>query len=150
MTTDHGVENRSSETADADGGPGLVTNAVIGAVITVVTAFVPFSPVLGGGVAGYLQRGSDREGLRVGALSGVIASLPILAIVGLVTAVGFFGIALTGEVALPLAVGAVLFLVSLFVIGYTVVLSTIGGFAGAAIAASLAGPDEGVAMGEER
>jgi uncharacterized membrane protein YbhN (UPF0104 family) len=109
-------------------------HALIGAVVTVVTAFIPFSPALGGGVAGYLQKGSDRDGLRIGALSGLIASVPLLAIFGLVVFVMAFGMAVTGEVAGPLFVVVVLLVVALFVVAYTVVLSAVGGLVGAAIA----------------
>lgn len=55
-------------------------NAVIGAVVTVLTSFVPVSPVIGGAVAGYLQR---RDGPTVGAVSGVLAAIPLLGVFGL-------------------------------------------------------------------
>ena len=47
-------------------------NAVIGAAVTLVTSFLPFSPVIGGAVAGYLQREDTRAGAKVGALSGLL------------------------------------------------------------------------------
>lgn len=109
-------------------------NALIGSVVTVVTAFIPFSPVLGGGVAGYLQQGGDRDGLRVGALSGLLAAIPIMLVFGLIYVVIVLGITLTGEVAAPLFVLAILLAIALFVVGYTVVLSAVGGLAGAALA----------------
>lgn len=109
-------------------------NALIGAVVTVVTAFIPFSPALGGGVAGYLQQGGDRQGLRVGALSGLLAAIPIMLIFGLIFVVMFLGIAVSGEVAGPLFVVGILVVIALFVIGYTVVLSAVGGLVGAALA----------------
>lgn len=58
----------------------MILNALIGAVVTVLSSFAigPLAPILGGSVAGYLQR---REGLSVGALSGVIASLPLVLLV---------------------------------------------------------------------
>ena len=121
---------------DADRRSDRWLHALIGAVVTVVTAFIPFSPALGGGVAGYLHQGTDREGLRIGALSGVIASVPLLAILGLVVIVVVFGMAVTGEIALPLFVVAILLVIALFVVSYTVVLSAVGGLVGAAIADS--------------
>ncbi|WP_299270269.1 DUF5518 domain-containing protein [Halorientalis sp.] len=45
-------------------GPDTTTNAVIGAVATVVASFVPFSPVLGGAVAGYIGRSDGSSGIR--------------------------------------------------------------------------------------
>jgi uncharacterized membrane protein YbhN (UPF0104 family) len=109
-------------------------NALIGATVTVLTAFIPFSPALGGGVAGYLQQGGDREGLRVGALSGLLAAVPIMLVFGLICFVLFLGIAVSGEVAGPLFVVGILVVIALFVIGYTVVLSAVGGLVGAALA----------------
>lgn len=55
-------------------------NAVIGAVASVVLSFLPFAAVLGGAIAGYLQVSEKDvgEGARVGALSGVIALVPVL------------------------------------------------------------------------
>ncbi|MDS0222246.1 DUF5518 domain-containing protein [Haloarcula sp. S1AR25-5A] len=48
-------------------------NAVIGAVATaLLSGFVPFAPLLGGGIAGYLEGGERDDGFRVGLLSGVI------------------------------------------------------------------------------
>jgi len=62
-------------------------NALIGAVVTVVTSFTVISPILGGAVAGYLNR---RDGMRAGALSGVIASIPLLGIIFLIGSVFVF------------------------------------------------------------
>ncbi|EMA23728.1 DUF5518 domain-containing protein [Haloarcula argentinensis] len=48
-------------------------NAVIGAVATaLLSGFVPLAPLLGGGLAGYLEGGERADGVRVGFLSGVI------------------------------------------------------------------------------
>lgn len=58
-------------------------NAVIGAVITIGLAFTGFSPLLGGGIAGYLQHESAKRGAMVGALAGAIAAVPIVLIMTL-------------------------------------------------------------------
>lgn len=131
IETPSGTQHSESTVSDPERSPWVY--ALIGAVVTVVTAFIPFSPVLGGGVAGYLQEGGDREGLRVGALSGLLAAIPIMLIFGLVVML-FLGIAVAGEVAGPLFVVAVLLVIALFVVGYTVVLSAVGGMVGAALA----------------
>ena len=48
-------------------------NAIIGAVATaLLSGFVPLAPLLGGGIAGYLEGGERDDGVRVGLLSGVI------------------------------------------------------------------------------
>lgn len=102
---------------------GDTLNAVVGAVVTVVASFVPFSPVLGGGVAGYL---SGDRGARVGALSGVVGALPVVVILGFLA---------VGLVAAGFAVVAVVALVTLlFAVAFFVALSALGGFVGVAIA----------------
>lgn len=100
-------------------------NAVLGAVVTVVFSFTGFSPLLGGAVAGYLQRRGRAEGARVGALSGAIATVPFLLLVavafgtfGLFAGGGFSG----GLVLLPL------FLV--LVVAWNVGLGAAGGYLG--------------------
>lgn len=58
----------------------MIFNAIIGAVVSVLSSSVigPLGPILGGGVAGYLER---QDGPTVGTLSGVIASLPLVVLV---------------------------------------------------------------------
>lgn len=112
-------------------------NALVGAAATVVLTFLPFSPVLGGAVAGYLQGGDAGDGLRVGALSGVIATLPLVLLFALVgTAVAVGAVAFTGflgsDAGWLLALGgAVVVVVFLFSTVYLVGLSALGGAVGA-------------------
>ncbi|WP_246310136.1 DUF5518 domain-containing protein [Halorarum halophilum] len=102
-------------------------NAAIGAVASIVLFFLPFSPALGGALAGYLQGGDTDEGLRVGALSGAIAAVPLAVLAVLVTAV--FVIAAPGRAALAFVV---FFVVVLFVaLLYGVGLGALGGLLGA-------------------
>ncbi|MFB6129473.1 MAG: DUF5518 domain-containing protein [Salinigranum sp.] len=116
-----------------------LVHALVGAAVSVVLSFVLFSPVLGGAVAGYLH-GTD--GLRVGAISGLLAAIPLalfLALVGLVG--GFFvavpamggvgpgfhpgvGLGVTGAFLLLVLFGAAVAAV------YTVALSAVGGLLG--------------------
>ena len=106
-------------------------NAVIGAVASIVLSFVPLSPVLGGAVAGYLQGGTRSDGLRVGALSGVLGLLVGAVFFGLFFVV--FGAYLFGTGA-PRAFSAfgLLFVLVAAVISalYTVGLSAVGGWLG--------------------
>ncbi len=102
-------------------------NAVIGGVASILLAFVPFSPVLGGVVAGYLQGGERGAGLRVGAYSGVVAAVPLalLLLFGGILA----GFALAGDALL--GAGVVLFVGVVVVAGlYTVALGAVGGWLG--------------------
>ncbi|MFB6081257.1 MAG: DUF5518 domain-containing protein [Halanaeroarchaeum sp.] len=109
-------------------------NAVIGAVASVVLAFVPFSPVLGGAVAGYLQGGDRSAGLRVGTYAGLIAAIPVVLFVLL-----FGGIFFLGAVFAPRAAIGVLFVVIVVVVGlvYSVGLSALGGYLGSYLADEL-------------
>lgn len=104
-------------------------HALLGAVVTVVASFVPFSPILGGGVAAYLSDADHTEGLRIGALSGVMATVPLL-LFGLLAAVflGFFALGLDGGVAFGIG-GILLLIFGVVLTGiYTVGLSALGGY----------------------
>jgi len=100
-----------------------VLNAVIGGVAGILLAFIPLSPILGGGIAGYLQRGPRDAGVKVGAGAGLVMLLPYVFI-------GFFLLMLLGLGGTPAAFG----LFALIVIGmmavYTVGLSALGGYLG--------------------
>lgn len=119
-------------------GENFYVHALLGAVATVLLSFVPFSPVLGGGIAGYMQNEGTGRGTRVGAVSGVFASLPLLAVFALLFTVMSFGSVLTGEFAGPLfvvvLVGGILLVVGLYTVGF----SAAGGYLGAELAASRA------------
>jgi hypothetical protein len=109
-----------------------LVNALVGGVASIVLSLVPFSPVLGGAVAGYLEGGSRGDGLRVGFYAGLVAAVPVVLVL-------LGGLALAGVVVLgagPRA-GAGIGLVVLVVGGalvvgglYTVGLSTLGGWLG--------------------
>jgi len=107
-------------------------NALIGAIVTAVTSsFIPFAPVAGGALAGYLEGGSRSDGVRVGLISGLIGVIPLVAILGMI----LFGLSVVSlgavESALPFAVGGAFVTVAfLFVAVYTVGLSALGGWVG--------------------
>lgn len=99
-------------------------NAILGAVVGIFLSFVPFAPVLGGGIAAYLQGGDAGDGLRIGLLAGLIMLVPyvltgafLLAVLTGLAAESALGVLLLGALAL----GTV----------YTVGLSLIGGYLGA-------------------
>jgi hypothetical protein len=117
---------------DTFDGFGFWGNALLGAVVTIVLSFVPFSPVLGGGVAGFLQGTDRRAGLRVGAVSGAVASIPILLVLLAIAAFVPVGVAV-GDVGLGLPILAILILLTMFVltIVYGAGLGALGGYVGA-------------------
>lgn len=103
-------------------------NAIVGAIVTIVLSWLPLSPVLGGATAGYLQRGDQREGAKVGGLAGLIATVPLF--LSLLFIVPLFVFAPFGVPAMPF--NAILFAFTLFVLLflYMVVLGLIGGIVG--------------------
>ncbi len=100
-------------------------NALVGAAVTVVLSFIPFSPLLGGAVAGALER---RDGARIGFISGVLASLPLFLLLLLVGGAVAVIPRMAPEFAGSLIVVALL--VVLFLVTYAVALSTLGGVVG--------------------
>lgn len=111
-----------------------LANALVGAIVTIfVTPFLPFAPIFGGGVAGYLEGTNGARGVRVGALAGLIALVPLLLFLALIGNLFVFvfapaGITSPGLTGLGLTVLLLVFLAALV---YVVVLSTLGGWAGA-------------------
>lgn len=102
------------------------TAAVIGGVLTAFASFVPFSPVLGGGLAGYLRSESKTGAAGAGALAGVVTSAPLV-VVGAALVAG----AATADAAPIAAIVAIALAFSLVV---TVALSALGGLLGAVVA----------------
>ncbi|WP_137284118.1 DUF5518 domain-containing protein [Halorussus salinisoli] len=102
--------------------PNTLMNAVVGAIVTVVTApLLPFAAIVGGGVAGYLQRGDFAEGAKVGAIAGAIATVPAFlfawAVVGFVLLGGDPLLALSSLFAIFLFVVVALYLVGAGALG---------------------------------
>lgn len=122
---DHIDARTSSTMEDSD----ILTHALIGAVVTTVLSwFVPLAPIAGGAVTAYFQSADEETGVRSGALSGLIALVPLgllgLAIVGFV---GIFTLDPTGTAVSLVVVIVALLVGSLYVVG----LSALGGYLGA-------------------
>ena len=129
----------TSSTRDvASRGEDFYLHALLGAVVTVVTSFIPFSPLIGGAVAGYLHNEGAGRGTRVGLISGIFASLPLAAVFFFMFTIMSFGSLTTGEFAGPMFViimiGFILLVAAVYILG----LSAVGGYLGAMYAESRA------------
>lgn len=104
-------------------------NAAVGAAVTIGLSFSGFSPLIGGLVAGFLQSESMERGAKVGAISGLIALIPLV-LFGLFV----FGLVTVLSPALPggpelLVIFVMLPVGAIWVVG----LSAAGGYIGAYI-----------------
>lgn len=126
------VPESTSSTTDSNRSP--VMNAIIGGIAGVLLSFVPLSPLLGGGIAGYLQHGTRKNGLKVGAWAGLVMLVPFI-FIGflLMMLLGLGGISATYGVHMGVTPVVVAFF-GLVLIGlsaiYTVGLSALGGYLG--------------------
>ncbi|USZ66816.1 DUF5518 domain-containing protein [Halorussus salilacus] len=124
-TRTEGRPPRADERRDDD--PNTLLNALIGAVVTVITApLLPFAAIFGGAAAGYLQRGDFAEGAKIGAISGAIAAVPAVLLVWLVF--GFFLIGADPLFGFSVVIALVVFF---FVASYLVGAGALGGALGA-------------------
>jgi len=115
-------------------------HALVGAAVSLVTFFLPFSPALGGVVAGYLH-GPDREaGATVGGLSGVFAALPG-AVLATLVAVALFAVGPARRSGLLVALAFLLVFLAVAVV-YGGVLGAVGGFVGSFLDGEFGGPTE--------
>lgn len=104
----------------------IIADGIVGAVVTVVTSFIPFSALIGGGVAGYLYGGDRLSGAKAGALSGILLALPTVLILGFLT----LGFASAGLSWLTFVLVFALIFSTAFLVG----LSAIGGYLGVLVA----------------
>jgi hypothetical protein len=110
------------------GRDGVTVDAVYGAVVTVVLSFIPFSSVLGGGVAGFRQECGYLRGGGVGLLAGILAAIPLVAL--FVPALWIAGSLGFGVAPSSPAYDVFLALVGVFFLVYTVGFSALGGVVG--------------------
>ena len=120
-------------------------NAAIGAVVTIVLSFTGFSPLIGGGVAGYLQQESRKRGATVGAIAGLFAFVPFVFLVFFAFwffvagqfAIGGFGMGM----GLPGAPELLIIFLILFpfLVVWNVGLGAVGGYLGVILREELRG-----------
>ena len=107
----------------SNGGWSTPINALVGGVVGIVVSFLPGSPFVGGAVAGYLEAGDFGDGLRVGALAGLVMLVPIV-LFGLFVAAVFLGVGASGMMGT--LVFAALALGTLYTVGLSVVGAIVG------------------------
>ena len=98
--------------------------AVLGAAVTVIGIQLPLSPLFGGAVAAIVRPDPSDEGVRIGALAGILATVGLFAL----------GSLNAPALAIPEARGMVnsiyFGLLVLVVVVYVIILSALGGFLG--------------------
>ncbi|SER68560.1 DUF5518 domain-containing protein [Natrinema salaciae] len=118
--------NRTVDRPAADeSGSSTVINAAIGAAVGIVLLFVPFSTLLGGAIAGYLEGGEPGDGLRVGAIAGAFMLVPMM-LVGLFFMLFFIGFGAGAPLMLGVMATGMLLFGALYIVG----LSAAGGYLG--------------------
>ena len=112
---------------------GRVGAILIGGLLTFILGWIPIlGPIGGGFVGGYLRGVSTTEGGIVGAASGLVASIPGIALAALVFLLGGIGLAAEWD---PEAAGgfAILFGLFLVALAYMAGSAGVGGAIGGAI-----------------
>lgn len=105
-------------------------HAVLGALASVVFSFLPFSPAFGGALAGYLERGDSDRTTSVGALSGLLAVVPVLVLLLAVLGGLFTGMRGIGRGGLAVVTSLVLLFAAVFAALISSGLGALGGYLG--------------------
>ena len=108
--------------------------AVLGGVSTAFLSFVPFSPVLGGGIAGFLEWHESDRTVSVGALAGVLPALPVMALVVILFGGLMAGMLAVDEGGLASFFAVVAILAVFFIAVFAAGLGALGGYLGGWIA----------------
>lgn len=111
-----------------------LAHALLGAVVSFVTSFIPLSPIVGGGVAGYLERGESERTISVGAASGALMSAPFVVLSLFVAAGLVAGFSVIGDGGFGWMMTALVIVSGLFSLGFTVALGAAGGWIGGKLA----------------
>lgn len=116
-----------SRTRSVEERPNTLVNVLVGAAATIVAApLLPFAAIVGGGLAGYLQRSDPAEGAKVGAMAGAVASIPAFFLAWLV-----LGVFLLGSFSLFAITSVIAGVAFAILAGYLVGAGALGGAVGA-------------------
>lgn len=102
--------------------------AVVGAVFTAVVSFLPFAPAIGGALAGYVEEAESGRSGSVGALTGLLYTLPLLVVLAFVIGGFGAGFAAIGESGLALLTGGVFLFVFVIVAAISIAMGALGGY----------------------
>lgn len=141
------AETRTSQTHTEERSQSSLVYALVGAAVMIFLTWIPFVPVVGGAIAGYLEaeepdtsRSESSRGLRVGALAGAIASIPAAIIgflIGSFIFAGWFGFGMMGgfeagpAFGIPLLGIVIAGFIFVGIILYHVAFGAFGGWIGA-------------------
>lgn len=100
--------------------------ALVGGILGVVLGFVPFSPALGGALAGYLDPNQHASGLGIGTIAGLVGIIPVVVVAGFAGVGLFLGLPSEAVVVVLSVFGIILVFTFVTVVG----LSAIGGYIG--------------------
>lgn len=110
--------------------PSFGANAVLGAVATGVLSFLPFSPGIGGALAGYLERVDSDRTISVGALAGLLSMLPLLIILVFVLGGLVTGLQAVDQSGMAILTGATMLFALMLVATVGAGLGALGGYIG--------------------
>jgi hypothetical protein len=125
---------RHGRTAAGESAGSFRSYAITGGAASAVLSFIPFSPIVGSGLAGYLGHQDTGHSTSVGAFSGFLYVLPGLVILLFLTIGVFVGLSNVGEAGIGYVLFAVMLLVMLIVSAYGAGVGALGGFLGGRLA----------------
>lgn len=124
------------------GGPitSYGAHAVLGGVATSVLSFLPFSPVIGGGLAGYLERSESDRTISVGTIAGLLPMVPVVVILLFVLVGVVSGLLAVEQGGAAVVGGAGIFFALMVVATVGATLGALGGYLGGRLAEERATP----------
>lgn len=111
-----------------------LTHSLLGALTTTVLSFVPLSGILGGGLAGYLERSDTDRVVSVGALAGVVPVVPLIVFLTFVTVGLVDGLVGVGEGGSAAVVGLAMVFAIVLMGVFGAAIGALGGYLGGWVA----------------
>lgn len=108
--------------------------ATLGAVAAIVLSFIPFSSILGAGIAGYFEQKEGGRTISVGAVSALLPVVPTLVLLTFLFAGIYDGLSTIGEAGAAIPLIVVIVFVGVVGAVLSAVLGGLGGWVGGWIA----------------